>query len=91
METFAMPIDIELSYIQKKYDFDIYWSIPYITKQGTIEGVYSSNIRKGSLTLKINHLLKKIEKRSPLIANFLAILLKETQILKNRIKSGLTW
>lgn len=85
MKKFTLAIDAELGYIQKKYKLDVYWSVPFITRQGSIEGIYSSNQRQGSLTEKVNKILRKVEKVSPGLSGHMGKAFKKAQELRKKL------
>ena len=88
MKKFVLPIDGEMGFIQKKYKFKVYWIVPFLTKQGSIEGIYHSNIRKGSITEKINRILRKTEKISPSISKIMIKVFDKAQKIKFRYLSN---
>jgi GR25 family glycosyltransferase involved in LPS biosynthesis len=71
MKNIAVGPDLEMSYIQKKNKLEVYWAIPFLTIQGSIEGIYQSNIRKGSITGILMKLARKINRISPKLGNFI--------------------
>lgn len=97
MRRFSISIDNELSYIQKKYNLKVYWTVPFLTRQGSIEYVYASNVRTGSLTGVFMKNIRRVEKIDPKLANKLLILSnnlrdkaaesKSLTALKKKIKS----
>ena len=72
MKKIAVGPDMELTYVQKKYGLKVYWTIPFLTHQGSIEEVYQSNVRTGSLAGKAIKLIKKIERINPHLAKLIA-------------------
>ncbi|MFH1802093.1 MAG: glycosyltransferase family 25 protein [archaeon] len=72
LEGFAVAMDVEMSYIQKKNDLRVFWTIPFLTKQGSIECTYKSNVRQGSLMGLVLKFLKKVDRVSPLASRILA-------------------
>ncbi|MEM2956116.1 MAG: glycosyltransferase family 25 protein [Candidatus Pacearchaeota archaeon] len=85
MKKFALAIDGEYGYIQKKYNFNVYWGVPFLTREGSVEGFYRSDVRKSSLTQKANLFLNKIRNINPKLANFFAYLFYYILKIKNKI------
>ncbi len=88
MKKFTLPIDSEYSYIQKKYDLKVFWAFPFLTKEGSIEGFYSSGNRKTSKTQKAKKMLKIAEKISPRLSDQLARIFVIILNIKNKILYG---
>ncbi|MFC1685674.1 glycosyltransferase family 25 protein [Nanoarchaeota archaeon] len=76
MKKITIGPDLELSYTQKKYGLKVYWTVPFLTHQGSIEMIYDSNVRKSSLFSVGLKFIKKIERISPFCANGMRHLLK---------------
>jgi GR25 family glycosyltransferase involved in LPS biosynthesis len=72
MKKTSLGPDMELTYVQRKHKLKVYWTIPFLTHQGSIEEIYSSNVRTGSLAGRVIKINKKIEKFSPGIAKVTA-------------------
>ncbi len=73
MKKISIGPDMELSYIQKKNKLKVFWTVPFLTYQGSIEEIYQSNVRKGSLTGVLLRIIRKIEKVSPKMAKQFAV------------------
>jgi hypothetical protein len=63
---------MELTYVQKKNNLNVLWTVPFLTHQGSIEEVYQSNVRNGSLAGKAIRITNKIGKISPGLAKLFA-------------------
>lgn len=72
MKKITLGPDMELTYVQRKNQLKVYWTLPFLTHQGSIEEVYASNVRAGSLAGKIIKITNKIEKFSPILAKSIA-------------------
>jgi len=72
MKKVSLPADLEMCYIQNKHDLNVYWTVPFLTHQGSIEYIYQSAVRKGSITGMLLVIIRKIEKISPLAAKLFA-------------------
>jgi GR25 family glycosyltransferase involved in LPS biosynthesis len=68
----AIGPDMELTYVQKKNNLNVLWTVPFLTHQGSIEEVYQSNVRNGSLAGKAIRITNKIGKISPGLAKLFA-------------------
>lgn len=86
----AICPDGEMNYIQKKYSLKVFWTIPFLTHQGSIEYVYQSNVRKGSITGILLKFTRKIERISPSLAR---IFLNIADKLRNKVygSNALYW
>jgi len=71
MKKFVFAIDIEIAYVQRRFNFDVLWSIPFLTKQGSIEGIYLSNIRGKTMKAKANQIISSVNKFSPTLSSFI--------------------
>ncbi|MBU3913352.1 MAG: glycosyltransferase family 25 protein [Nanoarchaeota archaeon] len=90
-KNFSISPDNEMSFIQKKYKMRVCWALPFLTHQGSIEKVYVSNVRTGTLTGDFLRIIKKIDRVSPMLARYVA---KNANRLRNaanesRILGGL--
>lgn len=81
MKKFSLSIDMELTYIQNKNNFNVYWAIPFLTHQGSIECVYQSNVRKGTLSGLMIKYMRKIEKINPSLAQLVG---NSFDVLRNK-------
>ncbi len=96
MKKITLGPDMELTYVQKKNNLNVYWTVPFLTHQGSIEEVYQSNVRRGSIAGRVIKITKKIEKFSPALAmlisrsaNFTMKLANNSRffsVLKNKVK-----
>lgn len=96
MKKISLGPDMELTYVQRKNKLKVYWTVPFLTHQGSIEEIYQSSVRTGSLVGRVLRITKKVEKFSPGLANLIARLgdftLKVTYkskilfVIKNKIK-----
>lgn len=68
----AIGPDMELTYVQKKNNLKVLWTIPFLTHQGSIEEVYQSNVRTGSLAGKAIRITNSISKISPGLGKLVA-------------------
>lgn len=97
MKKIVLGPDLELSYVQKKNNLKVYWTVPFLTHQGSIESVYQSNVRKGTLFEIFVMIIKRADRISPSLGRFAArvadrfmkVLYKSKilMFIKNRIKS----
>lgn len=86
MKKIAIGPDMELTYVQRKNNLKVYWTIPFLTHQGSIEEIYQSNVRTGSLAGRVIKITKKVEKFSPELAKLIARLANSSMNLANNSK-----